>query len=171
VSFLDLFVLYVHILAAIVFVGGTLFIYLAFLPALRGRDLAEGVRNQVVVWVTRRYGKVVDASLIVLVLTGIYNATWYLGGSGFNSLGGRILLAKGVLVVCMIFTIYFNNLYFGRKISATVREIAQASTQELRESARARLAAIRRRSRALSYLNIALMLTVVLLAVMLQIPP
>ncbi len=166
---LNLIVLYIHIVAAIIFVGGSLFIWLALLPALR--DLSDEVRNQVVVRVTRRFGRVVDASLVVLILTGIYNATWYLDGYNLNTLGAKILLAKSILVALMIFTIYFNNMYFGRKISATVRRMRAAADQKQREELSMRLASIRRTSHILSYLNIALMLTVILLAVMLQIPP
>jgi len=166
---LNLIVLYIHIVAAIIFVGGSLFIWLAFLPALR--DLSDDIRNQVVVRVTRRFGRVVDASLVVLILTGIYNATWYLDGYNFNTLGAKILLAKTILVALMIFTIYFNNIYFGRKISATVRQMRAAADQKQKETLNAKLASIRRTSHIISYLNIALMLTVILLAVMLQIPP
>ena len=71
----------------------------------------------------------------------------------------------------MIFSIYFNNLYLGRRISSIVREMNSATMQEARESLRSRLSSTRRRSRVFSYLNIALMLAVILLAVMLQIPP
>ncbi|PSN87178.1 hypothetical protein B9Q03_11010 [Candidatus Marsarchaeota G2 archaeon OSP_D] len=169
-ALLQLVILYIHTLSAIIFVGGSLFIWLAFLPAL-GSDIPEGIRNQVVVRVTRRFGKVVNISLVILVLTGIYNATWYLDGFSFRSLGARILLAKAVLTLFMIFSIYFNNLYLGRRISSIVREMNSATTQEARESLRSRLSSTRRRSRVFSYLNIALMLAVILLAVMLQIPP
>lgn len=169
-ALLQLAILYIHILSAIIFVGGSLFIWLAFLPAL-GPDIPEGVRNQVIVRVTKRFGRVVDLSLIVLILSGIYNASWYLGGFNFSSTGARILLMKAVLTALMIFSIYFNNLYLGRRISSLVRQMNSASTQGERESLRTRLSTIRRRSRLLSYLNITLMLAVVLLAVMLQIPP
>ncbi len=168
---IQLIVLYIHIVAAIVFVGGSLFIYIALLPALRDQEIPEGVRNRVLVRATKRFGRAVDVSLGVLVLTGIYNATWYLGGFDFNSLGARILLAKAILVVLMIFSIYFNNLYYGRRISRTIREINSEQDAAKREKLRARLASTRRTSRVFSYLNLGLMLTVVLLAVMLQVPP
>lgn len=166
---LELVVLYVHVLAAIVFVGGSLFIWLAFLPGIG--DFSDDLRNQVIVKVTKRFGRVVDVSLVVLFVTGIYNATWYLGGLGFGSVGSKILLAKSLLTLVMVCTIYFNNLYLGRKISATVREIRGAANEALKEQLRARLGAIRRTSHVFSYINLALMLAVVLLAVMLQMPP
>lgn len=168
-ALLPLIALYVHVVAAIIFVGGSLFIWLALMPGIK--DVPEDVRNQVVVRVTKRFGRVVDISLIVLILTGIYNATWYLGDLGFNTLGAHILIVKAALVVVLVFTIYFNNLYLGRRISAAVREMRATQDEERREQLRARLASIRRTSHAFSYLNIALMLTVVLLAVMLQLPP
>ncbi|MEM0121348.1 MAG: CopD family protein [Thermoprotei archaeon] len=169
-TILQLAVLYIHVLSAIIFVGGSLFIWLALLPALSG-DIPENIRNQVVVKVTKRFGRIVDVSLTILIITGIYNSTWYLDNLNFTSIGAKILLAKALLTLLMVFIIYFNNLYLGRRISKIVRQMNSSTTQGERESLRAKLASIRRRSRVFSYLNITLMLLIVLLAVMLQFPP
>lgn len=56
--------------------------------------------------------------------------------------------------------IYVHNVYFGKRI---VRLAAERRLEELR--------ALRRRSRLVSAINLALMLVILLLAVMLQIPP
>jgi putative copper resistance protein D len=166
VSLFPLLSLYAHLVFAVIFVGGSLFMWIALLPALK--DSPEDVRNQVIVRVAKRFGKIVDISLVILVVTGVYNATWYLKGLGFG-IFAKILLLKSVLVLVMIFSIYFNNVYLGRRISRLVR--LMQTNQSEREQLSPKLSSIRRVSRAFSYLNIALMLCVLLLAVMLQIPP
>jgi uncharacterized membrane protein len=54
--------------------------------------------------VAKRFGRVVDASLVVLIPTGVYNAAWYIDGYNFNTLGAKILLMKTILIALIIFT-------------------------------------------------------------------
>ena len=95
------------------------------------------------------------------MLTGVYNASWYLGSfAALLHYPGTILLIKVVLVLVLLALIYVHNVYFGKRI---VRLAAERRLEELR--------ALRRRSRLVSAINLALMLVILLLAVMLQIPP
>ncbi len=107
------------------------------------------------------FGKVVNPTLIVLILTGIYNATWYLPSIGaLTSYPGTILLLKMVLVVILVALVYLHNVYFGKKI---VELAAQRRLTELKQ--------LRRMSRIVSATNLSLMTLILLLAAMMQIPP
>ncbi|MDG7008665.1 MAG: CopD family protein [Nitrososphaerota archaeon] len=159
-SVLDIVVLWVHLLSAVLFVGGSFFMWLVVVPAshLIARDESE--RTQLVGKIAKQFGRVTSVILIVLVLSGVYNVSWYLPSFGaLFSYPGTILLAKVILVVALILLIYLHNTYFGRKI-----------VQFAREGKLEQLKAIRKKSRVVSMANLLLMLVILLLAVMLQMP-
>lgn len=112
--------------------------------------------------IAERYGRITVITLVVLVLTGIYNASWYLPSASalLDSRSGNILLLKIVLVAALVALVSVHGLHFGRKISRLARE------KRLKE-----LEAVRRRGRAVSAVNLILMLAILFLAVFLQIPP
>jgi uncharacterized membrane protein len=158
---IDVAVLWVHLLSAVFFVGGSFFMWLVVVPSSRLISEDESERTKVVGKIAKRFGVISNMVLAVLVLTGIYNATWYLPSTGalFDTYYGNVLLAKVVLVVVLLALIYLHNTYFGRKI---VKLAAEKRFEELK--------ALRKRSRVVSAANLALMLAILLLAVMLQGP-
>lgn len=163
-ALLELVSLYVHIVSAIVFVGGSLFIWLALSPGLNDAGLDERSKGVVLAKVSRRFGKVVDVSLAILILTGLYNVTWYLPSLDFASTAGRILAAKIVAVGVLVASIYYNNLVLGKRIvKLRTKPATPENSSEIQRT--------RKTVRRISMFNVALMLLVVLLAVMLQIPP
>ena len=160
-SVLDVTILWVHLLSAVLFVGGSFFMWLVVVPSSRLITEDEPERTQIVGKIAKRFGRITSVVLVVLVLTGIYNASWYLPSPSalFDTYTGSILLAKIILVVALILLIYLHNVYFGRKI------IKFAEEKRLD-----RLKAIRRTSRLVSVVNLILMLAILLLAVLLQMP-
>jgi uncharacterized membrane protein len=67
-----LFVLFLHVTAVIIALGGSIFSTFALTPILAD-DLAPAARLEVVRRVVRRQGAIVLSALTVLVLTGILN--------------------------------------------------------------------------------------------------
>jgi putative copper resistance protein D len=171
VYLLQLFFLYIHLVAAVVFVGGSIFIWTALLPAMNKLEVEQDAKRSVLFAVSKRFGRIVNVSLLVLVVTGLYNVTWYLPNFDVRSPQSKILLAKIVVVAIMIFSIYFNNLYYGRRMVSLTKQLRALGPSQQSDDISKRLSAVRKRSRVLSAVNMALMLLVVLLAVMLQIPP
>ena len=154
-------VLWVHLFSAVLFVGGSFFMWLVVVPASHLIAEDESERTQVVGRIARVFGRMTNPILVVLVLTGIYNATWYLPSvDSLFTYPGSLLLAKMVLVVILLVLIYVHNVYFGKKI---VRLAEQRKLDELAE--------LRRRSRVVSMANLSLMIAILLLAAMMQIPP
>ncbi len=158
----DAVVLFVHLFSAVLFVGGSFFMWLVVVPASRLFGSDESERTQLVGKIAKQFGRITNPILVVLVLTGIYNATWYLPSMDalLTTTPGQILLAKATAVSALILLIYVHNVYFGRKIVQFARE---GKVEELK--------AIRKRSRVVSAANLTLMVVVLSLAVLLQFPP
>jgi putative copper resistance protein D len=161
-SLLDATVLYIHLVAAVLFVGGSFFIWFVVDPVSYRITTDESARTALIGRVARQFGRWTNVLLVVLVLTGLYNARAYFAvpGAWWVSPGGEILLAKMVAVATLIGLIYLHGAYYGPRIVRLARE---GRLDELK--------ALRRRSRVISYANLALMLVVLWLAVLLQMPP
>ncbi len=159
---LQLAVLAVHLTSAVLFVGGSLFFWLVLEPASHEALPQEGERTVLVGRVARRFGRFTTPLLVVLIVTGLYNASWYLPGPGalFGTFFGQVLLAKSVTVAVLVALVYLHGRYYGPKIVALARA---GKIDELQ--------ALRRRSRKVSYLNLGLMVVVLALAVVLQAGP
>ncbi len=162
--FFNIAILWVHLFCAVLFVGGSFFMWIVVVPAshLLGKDESE--RTQIVGKIAKEFGRITNPVLAILVLTGIYNASWYLPSFtdlfSFDSYGSTVLAIKVVLVIILIVLIYAHGAYYGRKIVKLARE---RNVEEL--------AAVRKKSRIISFANLALMIAILLLAVMLQTPP
>jgi copper resistance protein D len=153
--------LWVHLFSAVLFVGGSFFMWIVVMPASHLITQDESERTQIVGKIAKVFGRIAIATLVILVLTGIYNATWYLSSFSdlFNTSGGMILLTKSVLVVVLIALIFVHNVYFGKRIVKLARE------RRIDE-----LNMLRRRSRLVSFTNLALMIVILFLAVLMQGP-
>lgn len=122
----------------------------------------ESDRTKAVGVIAKKFGRIANISLLILVITGIYNTTWYLGSldSLFSTFGGNLLLVKIILVGLLIIFTYLHNFFYGKKI------IKFASEKRINE-----LIAIRKKSRIVSVINILLMIAIVVLATFMQMPP
>ena len=159
---LDATILWIHLFSAVLFVGGSFFMWLVVMPASHLITNDESERTQIVGKIAKGFGRITNPILIILVLTGIYNASWYLPSMNalFTTIGGELLLTKIILVGILLILIYTHNVYFGRRIVRFARE------KKLDE-----LKAIRRKSRIVSFTNLALMIAILVLATLLQMPP
>jgi copper resistance protein D len=155
-------ILWIHLFSAVLFVGGSFFMWIVVMPASHLITQDESERTQIVGKIAKAFAKISIASIAILIVTGIYNASWYL--STFSDLldtsGGMILLAKSILVVALIGLIVIHNVYFGKRIIKLARE---KRIDELKM--------LRKRSRIVSFTNLGLMLAILVLAVLLQLPP
>ena len=135
--------------------------WLVIVPASHLITNDESVRTQIVGKIAKKFGRLTNPTLAILVVTGLYNASWYIpSAGGLLEYPGAILLSKMILAAILLLLIYVNNLYLGRRIVRLARE---GKLDELKQ--------LRRRTKLLSAVNLALMLTILLLAVMMQMPP
>lgn len=96
VQFLDTVILWVHLFSAVVFVGGSFFMWLVVIPASHLITKEESERTRIVGRMAKQFGKLTNPTLVVLVLSGVYNASWYLPSlSAFlDTYAGNLLLTK-----------------------------------------------------------------------------
>ena len=141
--------------------GGSFFFWLVIIPASRLITTDESERTQIIGKIAKVFGKVVTPMLIVIVVTGIYNASWYLASmQDLLVYPGTVLLTKIILVIILLMLIYVHNIYYGKRITAAAKE---RNVEELKR--------IRKTSRKISTANLILMAAIFFLAVLMQMPP
>ena len=67
-------VTWIHLIAAAIWVGGSLFIGIVFSPLLKTMTDSVEERMQIMIRVGRRFNKVAVPSLIILMITGLYTS-------------------------------------------------------------------------------------------------
>ena len=160
VQLIEVFMLWLHLFSATFFVGGSFFFWLVIIPVSHLLTSDESERTQIIGKTAKRFGKTIHLTLAILILTGLFNASWYVSSTrSLLSYPGTIFLTKIVLVIVLIVLIYVHNVYFGRKITRAVKD---RNIVELRR--------IRRKSRLISAANLFLMAVILLLAVLMQMP-
>lgn len=153
---------FVHILSAIVWIGGMLFLALVIVPV--ARDLPPGQRAALLGSLGRRFRVVGWVCIALLVTTGVLNAgfrgvTWesVLTGRVLASWFGQLLMVKVVLVAGMVGLSIVHDFAIG---PASVRALERSQPAAADEAAR-----LRRRASWLGRLNTVLALLVVAIAV------
>jgi uncharacterized membrane protein len=159
----------VHILGVALFVGPQFFIALAWVPASRQiPDLK--VRVEAMRTVTRRFGYIGGAGIVLLVLAGSYLiADWrnYYGVPdevGFTELRfGVVFIIKMTLLMVMLAVVAFHMFYLGPKQIEAME--AQANSERIsdEEVRRARMM-----SMGASILGLVLALALMVMGVMLN---
>ena len=98
--------MWAHLIAASIWVGGSIFIGIVLAPLLKTiSDSIEG-RLSIMIRVGRKFNKIGVPSLIVLIITGIYNSTGFIVNPSMilSSSYGVVLLIKIILVILLIIT-------------------------------------------------------------------
>lgn len=153
---------YLHLLAALLWLGGMLFLSLVLVPALRGAQ-DPALLSRLMSLVGQRYRRLGWWAMGLLVLTGLVNA---LGRWGLQPLlttafwsarPGRLLALKLLVVAVMFCLSALHDFVLGPKAAA--RRLAGAPAEEL--------ARLRRQASWLGRLNLGLGLLVLGLAILL----
>ena len=154
---------WLHIMAAVVWVGGAIFLVVALVPAIRRPEFA-GVAAALVRWSGLRFRRVSWACFGVFIITGGVNLL--LRGIGWEDLEngqfwqasfGRTLAVKLLLVTAILAVSGAHDFYLGPR-AAAAWEANPAGAEMLR---------LRRRAVRLGRLNLILALAVIALGIML----
>ena len=100
-SLVNALIIWAHLIAASIWVGGSIFIGIVLAPLLKTiSDSIEG-RLSIMIRVGRKFNKIGVPSLIVLIITGIYNSTGFIINPGMilSTSYGVVLLIKIILVI------------------------------------------------------------------------
>lgn len=105
-SLVNALIIWAHLIAASIWVGGSIFIGIVLAPLLKTiSDSIEG-RLSIMIRVGRKFNKIGVPSLIVLIVTGIYNSTAFIVNPSMilSTSYGVVLLIKIILVILLIIT-------------------------------------------------------------------
>jgi uncharacterized membrane protein len=154
---------WLHIMAAIVWVGGTIFLVVVLVPAIR-RPAFGGIASALIRSTALRFRWVGWVCFCIFVLTGVVNLL--ARGIGLRELRetifwqgsfGRTLAIKLILVAAILLISAFHDFFLGPR-AAAAWDADPASAETLR---------LRRQAVQLGRLNLLLALVVIVLGVML----
>jgi copper resistance protein D len=167
---LDTIVLWIHILAAVSWVGGMIFVAAILGPYVR-RSVPPLERAQIMAAVGKRFSVLGWSAIFTLVCTGIYNAVRFVGSwtALFGTTFGHILLVKIVLVAIMIGLSLAHDFVLGPRSRDVAQKLhtTQFPAQEIEGRTKA-LRQLRRWTVRIAQLNLVLGIVVILLATSLQ---
>lgn len=128
---------FIHIIAACLWLGGMLFLILAFIPGVKNHpDKIDLIAN-----VSLKFRPAGSVVLIVLLITGIYQLemrgvqwTWaFFTGSFFGKVAGlKILVFIGIVLISIVHDYYLGNL----AIKAWKTNPEDSATRKLRKVSR-----------------------------------
>ena len=97
---------WIHLIAATIWVGGSIFIGIVFSPLLKTITISMEERIQIMIKVGRRFNKIAVPSLIILMITGLYNSHLLLSKPDLlmATSYGIFLTVKIILVIALVIT-------------------------------------------------------------------
>ena len=95
---------WIHLIAAAIWVGGSLFIGIVFSPLLKTMTDSVEERMKIMIRVGRRFNKVAVPSLIILMITGLYTSHALIGKPELlvSTSYGTFLIIKIFLVIALV---------------------------------------------------------------------
>lgn len=94
---------YLHIVSAILLVGGSAFVAACLLPSMR--LLEDNFRESLMTMVSKRFVKVLWIGMVGLIVSGVYN--WVLSVGDYKAMGpkGNAVIGTKVLLAAIMFII------------------------------------------------------------------
>ena len=128
---------WVHITSAAIWVGGSLFIGAVFAPILKKMSMSVEERLQLMIKVGRRFNKIAVPALIILIITGIYQAHLVLQKSDilYDTSYGNVLIIKMILVAALVGTYAIHVRIIRKDVEDQImaNQIPEAQLQKLRK--------------------------------------
>ena len=105
-SLTDSLFTWVHLVAASIWVGGSIFLGIVLAPMLKSITGTLEERIALMIKIGRRFNKIALPSFVILIITGIYNSRVFLQEPSllFETNYGIILLFKIILVIATLIT-------------------------------------------------------------------
>jgi putative copper resistance protein D len=128
---------WIHLVSAAVWVGGTLFIGAVLAPLLKKMSMPLEERIQMMVLVGRRFNKIAVPSLIILIVTGLYNSQQVITNpdSLLSTSYGSFLLVKIILVIALIIAFIVHVRIIRKDVEQKIisKEMTEKQIQKLRK--------------------------------------
>ena len=129
-----LFIRWIHVIAAVVWIGGNLILAMVIVPYFR-QNLPPVQRIQLLTQIGKRFEPIVWGCVGILFFTGIANIFDAIGlgtSSGFESINTfmRTLLIKLILFIALLILTALHSFVFGPRLSAAIEGL-EPETEEL----------------------------------------
>lgn len=127
---------WIHLTSAAIWVGGSLFIGAVLAPILKTMSYSLDERLQIMIKVGRRFNKIAIPSLIILIITGIYNSSSFFTNYDLllTTNYGNLLVVKIILVIALIITYAIHVRIIRKDIEDKImsKELSEKQIQKLR---------------------------------------
>jgi len=130
-------IMWIHLLSASIWVGGSLFIGIVFSPLLKSMFDSIEERLQIMIKVGKRFNKIAVPSLIILIGTGLYNSHQLLIKPELliATSYGNFLIIKIILVFALIITYVVHVRIIRKEIEDKImsKQMSSHQIQRLRK--------------------------------------
>ena len=128
---------WIHLVAAAIWVGGSLFIGIVFSPLLKTLTDSLEERMQIMIRVGRRFNMIAVPSLIILMATGLYSSHTLLSKPELlvATSYGTFLIIKIILVVALIITYAVHVRVIRKDVEEKImsKQMSKSEIQKLRK--------------------------------------
>jgi len=128
---------WIHLIAAAIWVGGSIFIGVVFSPILKSITTSIEERIQIMIKVGKRFNKVAIPSLIILMITGLYTSHPLLSNPNLlmETSYGTFLAIKIALVIALIITYAIHVRVIRKKVEDQImsKQMPMREIQKLRK--------------------------------------
>ena len=128
---------WIHLVAAAIWVGGSLFIGIVFSPLLKTMTSSIEERMQIMIRVGRRFNKIAVPSLFILMGTGLYSSHMLLSKPDLlvATSYGTYLIIKIILVILLIITYAVHVRVIRKDVEDKImaKQMPEAQIQKLRK--------------------------------------
>lgn len=130
-------IIWIHLVASAIWVGGSLFIAIVFAPVLKTMSASIEERLQIMIKVGRKFNKVAMPSLAILIATGIFNSHQILIRPEFlfSTDYGILLVIKIILVIALLvsFTAHVRIIRKDVERKITEKQLSEVQITNLRK--------------------------------------
>ena len=127
-----------HLVSASILVGDRIFLGVVLAPLLKRMSFSTEERLELMIKTGRRFNKIALPSLIILIITGIYNSHLVLQSPEilFSSSYGAFLITKIILVIALIITFAVHIRVFSGDVEKKItnREIKNNELKKLNKN-------------------------------------
>jgi uncharacterized membrane protein len=128
---------WIHLTSAAIWVGGSLFIGAVLAPILKTMSFSLEERLQIMIKVGRKFNKIAIPSLIILIVTGIYNSVSFFNNYEmlFSTNYGNILTIKIILVIAIILAYIIHIRIIRKDVEEKIiaKQLTEKQIQTLRK--------------------------------------
>jgi len=130
-------IMWIHLISASIWVGGSLFLGIVFSPLLKSMFDSVEERLQIMIKVGKRFNKIAVPSLIILIGTGLYNSHQLLIKPELliATSYGNFLIIKIILVFALIVTYVIHVRIIRKEIEDKImsKQMSSHQIQRLRK--------------------------------------